>query len=122
MFRSITAEFYSSDDAEVASINIKNQIKSVKSIDIINKNNYDTRASAYNNYGYTGLVNTNISGSFLPFTFGLFGMDINNTKNSHNDYNEKGNKVSLKLSCEEKDIPAVSILLSNYGGHNIEKN
>lgn len=124
MFHSISAEFYSSDEAEVASINIKNQIRNIKTVDIINQNQNSntTRVNTDNNYGFTGLVTNNISSYYPPFAFGLFGTNINDNSNNSDYYTEKGNTATLKLSCEEKDLPSVSILLTSYGGHNIEKN
>ncbi len=123
MFRSISAEFYSSDEAEIASLNIKNQIRNIKTVDIINQNSNSTRVNPYNNYGFTGLVTNNVSSNYLPFAFGFFGTNVDSkTNNSDSDYTEIGSNATLKLSCEEKDLPSVSNLLTSYGGHNIEKN
>ncbi len=124
MFRSISADFYSSDEAELASINIKNQIRNIKTVDIINQNkNSNTRVKTDSNYGFTGLVTNNISSNYPPLAFGLFGTNVNdNSNNSDFNYTDKGNNITLKLSCDEKDLSLVSNLLTSYGGINIEKN
>ncbi len=122
MFHSISADFYSSDEAEIASLNIKNQIKNIKTIDIINHDNNSLKDNTNNSYGFTGLVTNNVSSNYTPIAFGFFGTAENSmTNNTDFDYTKKGSNITLKLSCDEKDLPLVSNLLTSYGGHNIEK-
>lgn len=125
MFRSISADFYSIEDAEVASMKINSQISGVKSVDIINNEEY-SEINQYNPFSHFGLLNFNFDGRFIPYNYVnyMYEVNLNNRNNSSFNYlynDTKRNNITLKVECNENVIDNVSKILVSLGGHNIKK-
>ena len=124
MFRTITAEFGSTDEANAVSSMIVNRINSIKSTDIIGNS-----INKYNPYGHIGLANVNIAGKFLPYDYGFYGMERNDNAlylngNTDDDFIgdiERNRSVTLKIVCPDNMLSTVSSILISQGGLNIKK-
>lgn len=130
MYRNISAEFQTINDADFVAQKIRQTTDGVKRISF----NYKSKeVKARRNTGafldFMGTYNMGITGTFLPHDYEYYGTkNIQNFTSVgdalENDYAQKieGNKGTiLNIVCKESEISDVEKKLIAYGGLNISK-
>lgn len=126
MYRNISAEFPSIDEAEAVSRKIKHQIGNIERISIISKNE---TINKYNPYGHINQFDMSIGGRILPFNYGFYNSGVtpdlaqinNSIEDNFLNEIERKKSVILKINCRNDQLKAISSLLVSNGGLSIKK-
>lgn len=130
MYRNISAEFLTIDDADLAARKIRQSVDGVKRITFNNKAK-KTRplTSPGNFFDFMGTSNVGITGAFLPYDYQYYETaNFNNFPSVQDalqdDYGQKieGDQGTImNIVCKDKDLHDVEKKLISYGGLNISK-
>ena len=127
MIRTITAEFQSIDEAELAARRIKDKVEGISRITINSKNK---KANNTNSIGNIGFSNMNVAGGFSTYnavSSSVYTPLIFNNVGEHtgeNHFNELSisKSVTIEIHCKNDDVKIVSSILTALGGLNIKNN
>lgn len=130
MYRNISAEFQTIDDADLVARKIRESVEGVKRITFSYKNEKVRPTTTPGNFfDFMGTSNMGITGAFLPYDFQYYETaNFNNFVSVRDalsdDYGERieGNKGTIiNIVCKDSEISDVEKKLISYGGLNISK-